>query len=141
MKNVLSVQSLDRCGVNIMKKKNKKRTVRKQKKRKRINKNRENLNINYWGKNDIEPHIPSIMLNVYLIPIAKMSLIIWLMVSGELIAGFSIYFLFGLQKLFNFIRFEESEIDNWIIPIIFCVFLWPAFDILTFIPPPKDTDF
>lgn len=122
-----------------MKKKNKMRKVRKQKKRK--NKNREKVNMYYWEKNDIEPHIPSVILNVYLIPIAKMSLIIWLMVSGELIAGFSIYVLFGLQRLINFIRFDESEIDNWIMPIIFCVFLWPTLDILTFIPPPKDTDF
>jgi len=108
-------------------------------KRKKIN--RKNKNISNLKKNDIEHHIPSIILNVYLIPIAKMCLIIWLMVSGELIAGFSAYLLFGLYKLFNYIRFEESKIDNWSIPIICCVLLWSALEIFSFIPPPNDNDF
>jgi len=86
-------------------------------------------------KTDFENHIPSIIFKIYLIPILKTALIIWLAVSGKLIAMFLVYLLFGAYKLLIYYKnSEEFEINNWIIPIICCMLLWPALDIFSFIP-------
>ena len=73
-------------------------------------------------------------------PVAKICLFLWLIISGKVIAGFTIYMLFGLYKLYSYIRIEGSNINNWIVESISCILLWPAIDIFSFFPP-KDTDF
>jgi hypothetical protein len=91
-------------------------------------------------KNDTEFHIPSVILNIYLIPLAKISLFLWLVVAGKIIAGCAIYILFGLSKLYYYKK-KMSLIDNSIsiVDLIACCLLWPALDIYTFIPP-SDND-
>ena len=83
-------------------------------------------------------HITSVILKVYLVPFAKICLFLWLIVTGKIIDACAIYLLFGLSKLYNTIK-NEIAMDNWILNILICVFLWPAIDIYTFIPP-RDSD-
>ena len=85
-------------------------------------------------------HISSVILKIYLIPLAKICLFLWLIVSGKVIAGFTIYMLFGLYELYSYKKNESSHINNWIVTIISSILLWPALDIFSFFPP-KDTDF
>ena len=88
-------------------------------------------------KRDIELDIPTVIFKIYLIPLAKISLFLWLIISGRVIAGCTIYILFGFFKLRFFKKSGNSNIDNWIVIITSCVLLWPAIDVFTFFPPKR----
>lgn len=88
--------------------------------------------------NDTELHIPSAIVRMYLVPLIKMCLFLWLVITGKIIAGCAIYLLFGLSKLHTHMK-NMSSIDNWIVNIMVYGLLWPALDIYAFIPP-SNTD-
>ena len=94
-------------------------------------------NKNAHQKNDMELDIHAVILKIYLIPLAKIFLFLWLIISGNVFAGCTIYMLFGLYELYRYSRMEDSNINNWFVAIVGCVLLWPALDIFSFFPPKR----
>lgn len=90
-------------------------------------------------KIDRELNISSVILQIYLAPLAKIALFLWLMFTGKILAGCVIYLLFGLAKLYYNIKYWGLS-DNWVLEALVYVFLWPAIDIYSFILP-GDNDF
>ena len=91
-------------------------------------------------KNSTKFHILSVILKIYLIPLAKISFFLWLIISGKVIAGFIIYLLFGVYELYSYLQNESSPINNWVVTIMSSILLWPALNLFSFFFS-KDTDF
>jgi hypothetical protein len=89
-------------------------------------------------KNGTQLDIPLVILKIYLIPLAKMIFLLWLLISGKIIVGFAIYLLFGLYKLYSYKRIKDANTNSWVVTIISCILLWPVLDIFTFFPPKKN---